>query len=476
MMASLQQENKEQQNNNNNNTKQVTIHTREDSDSELQNLFDFSLNKGGQRSLYVPLRMRNLPASFWQPPTHGSKSPSVHSRENSLDNSLGTFSPGPGASPQPAPGGVGLAHHNRANSCPATLEQTLAVAQQQNHNLQNLHLRQQSYDVGGGDDMGPLPPGWEMAKAPNGQLYYMNHITKTTQWEDPRKQIQQQMVNQMNGTASPRSSAVVSPVPNGQGGLEMGPLPSGWEQSVTQEGEVYFIHHMTKRTTWYDPRIPMNVQQVPHKQGVSQENALSQAQRLQQERRLRRLENEKRVIQQKQAALSQIMAFKQDRDNVQQSITQTQEMMMRHSLSDPGTKLDPFNQNGEQHNRQESTDSGLGMGSNFNLGIISEDVGMESMETDLDTTLTESNQPHQVALAAAASQQQQQAGAPQQQPMEQPQQQQGAVQQPRPGGQNSMDTEELIPTLPELGEELSRDFMSSIFTNNTSVENELTWL
>ena len=24
---------------------------------------------------------------------------------------------------------------------------------------------------------------------------------------------------------------------------------------------------------------------------------------------------------------------------------------MRHSLSDPGTKLDPFNQNGEQHNR-----------------------------------------------------------------------------------------------------------------------------
>ncbi len=106
--------------------------------------------------------------------------------------------------------------------------------------------------------------------------------------------------------------------------------------------------------------------------------------------------------------------------------------------------------------RQESTDSGLGMGSNFNLGIISEDVGMESMETDLDTTLTESNQPQQVAAAAAAAaaSQQQQGGAPQQQPMEQPGQQ--AVQQPRPGGQNSMDTEELIPTLPELGEELSR--------------------
>ena len=133
-MASLQQQqqdNKDQQqnNNNNNNNKKVTIHAREDSASELENLFDLSLNKGGQRSLYVPLRMRNLPASFWQPPTLGSKSPSVHSRENSLDNSLGTFSPvPPGSSPG---GGVGTAHHNRANSCPATLEQTLAVAQQQ---------------------------------------------------------------------------------------------------------------------------------------------------------------------------------------------------------------------------------------------------------------------------------------------------------------------------------------------------------
>merc|ERR1740129_613618 len=54
--------------------------------------------------------MRNLPASFWQPPKDwGSKSPSVHSRENSLDNTLsqGNFSPQPAASPQPNMGGGG---------------------------------------------------------------------------------------------------------------------------------------------------------------------------------------------------------------------------------------------------------------------------------------------------------------------------------------------------------------------------------
>ena len=81
-----------------------------------------------------------------------------------------------------------------------------------------------------------------------------------------------------------------------------------------------------------------------------------------------------------------------------------QEMLMRQNLNDVS---DPF-LNGagnpsqqqvaaaaaaaaaaELHNRQESADSGLGMGSNFNLGSIPEDIsGMESMETDLDTTLT----------------------------------------------------------------------------------------
>ena len=54
-----------------------------------------------------------------------------------------------------------------------------------------------------------------------------------------------------------------------------------------------------------------------------------------------------------------------------------QEMMMRHTLSEGGTKLDPFlaQTNGDPHIRQESADSGLGMGSFPNLGTISEDMG-----------------------------------------------------------------------------------------------------
>lgn len=433
------------------NKQPVIMHVKEDSNSELEALFDISLNKQGVgRPLQVPLRMRNLPASFWQPPTIGSKSPSVHSRENSLDNSLGTgpFSPGPIASPGPP--GIGPSHHSRANSCPATLGQTLAAAQQhQNHalNQNHAHVRQHSYDVGGGEDLGQLPPGWEKATTPTGQIYFMNHITKTTQWEDPRKAINNQRLKQLNGTASPRSA--VSPVPrNAQGELQLGPLANGWEQSVTDAGEIYFINHKERTTTWYDPRLPIASQQIPLKHGQQSIHEVSQALQMEHERRLqitkkqqewRKLENRKNQLQrqiQRPRSASQ--------ENV--AMTQAQEMMMRHSLSDGvtgHTSIDPFlgqGNPGEAHNRQESADSGLGMGSNFNLGSIPEDMGLENMDTaDLDTTLTESSLQGQ-------------------------QQQQG------------METEELIPTLPELGDELSNDIMQTILNTNKVEDNSLTWL
>ena len=66
---------------------------------------------------------------------------------------------------------------------------------------------------------------------------------------------------------------------------------------------------------------------------------------------------------------------------------------MRREVSQYSNLIDSPGQPGETHNRQESADSGLGMGSNFNLGSIPEDMGLETMDTaDLDTTLTESNQ------------------------------------------------------------------------------------
>ena len=121
------------------NTEKMTIHQREDSESELEALFSYGLNATKHKLVSIPMKQRHLPPSFFTPPTVGTKSPSVHSRENSLDNT-GPFSPGPAASPHPPlqqPSGNPSGHHSRANSCPATLGQTLAVAQQ--HQVNKKH-------------------------------------------------------------------------------------------------------------------------------------------------------------------------------------------------------------------------------------------------------------------------------------------------------------------------------------------------
>ncbi len=38
-----------------------------------------------------------------------------------------------------------------------------------------------------------------------------------------------------------------------------GPLPSGWEMRLRANGEVYFVDHNTKTTSYDDPRIPSSL-------------------------------------------------------------------------------------------------------------------------------------------------------------------------------------------------------------------------
>uniref|UniRef100_A0A4W3J613 E3 ubiquitin-protein ligase n=1 Tax=Callorhinchus milii TaxID=7868 RepID=A0A4W3J613_CALMI len=75
------------------------------------------------------------------------------------------------------------------------------------------------------DALGPLVPGWEK-RQDNGRVYFVNHNTRTTQWEDPRT----------------------------QGMIQESPLPPGWEMKYTSEGVRYFVDHNTRSTTFKDPR------------------------------------------------------------------------------------------------------------------------------------------------------------------------------------------------------------------------------
>lgn len=165
-------------------TSKPVVRIDQDSDSDLQALFDSVLKPDSKRPLQVPFRMRKLPNSFFNPPSTGSKSPSIsHSRENSADSAFGSAGGSAGAetggqatSTGSATSGLQVAHP-RAHSSPASLQQTYAVGQQQaaSSTTQHHHIKQKSYDFGStvSEDLGPLPAGWEQARTPEGQVYFL---------------------------------------------------------------------------------------------------------------------------------------------------------------------------------------------------------------------------------------------------------------------------------------------------------------
>jgi len=87
-----------------------------------------------------------------------------------------------------------------------------------------------------------LPSGWTMQVAPNGRVFFIDHISKKTTWVDPR-----------NSRPSPLPSQ--SNVPNRRHQDDLGPLPEGWEERVHTDGRIFFIDHNTRLTQWEDPRI-----------------------------------------------------------------------------------------------------------------------------------------------------------------------------------------------------------------------------
>uniref|UniRef100_A0A673N279 E3 ubiquitin-protein ligase n=1 Tax=Sinocyclocheilus rhinocerous TaxID=307959 RepID=A0A673N279_9TELE len=94
------------------------------------------------------------------------------------------------------------------------------------HQFNQRYLYSASMMSAENDPLGPLPPGWERRVDTNDRVYFVNHNTKTTQWEDPRT----------------------------QGLQNEDPLPEGWEIRYTREGVRYFVDHNTRTTTFSDPR------------------------------------------------------------------------------------------------------------------------------------------------------------------------------------------------------------------------------
>lgn len=374
------------------------VHVRGDSDSDLEALFKIAMNPT-EAPPQIPLRMRNLPASFFKPPDPTQQKPHSGSREGSTESTTtGPGGTGGGTS------GLTIAHP-RAHSSPASLTQTLSAAPPPS----SQHVRQHSYDL---TDEQPLPPGWEMAKTTQGHRYYLksretdtdrhkdlqiqpNHLDQSTTWHDPRKSHSTSVLNSQQPNRPQSQQSPPAQIQN------IGPLPPGWEQATTNEGEVYFINHVERTTSWYDPRIPIHMQQHTV-QGVRVQNSgqspqslkLSPGPQPQQQspggqvvgvnnnnNNNNQPNQGQRVMAPSIQQLHNLALEKEQLKKRAEEITR-QEMLLRAQIH-PDSDLqiaqtnemtsvtDPFlghTSQADLHSRQESSDSGLGgMGTNYSL-------------------------------------------------------------------------------------------------------------
>ncbi|XP_072030008.1 E3 ubiquitin-protein ligase SMURF2-like [Amphiura filiformis] len=153
-------------------------------------------------------------------------------------------------------------------------------------------------------DPNELPEGWEERTSTSGRVYFVNHLTRITQWDRPTRPASEMASPSTSttgisrATSSPQipvqevsTSSSGSSSSNGGGRRsalsrrslheestsnalcrrqssrlrnymnrstlhQVIDLPEGYEQRTTAQGQVYFLHIETGISTWHDPRLP----------------------------------------------------------------------------------------------------------------------------------------------------------------------------------------------------------------------------
>nr|XP_020472431.1 membrane-associated guanylate kinase, WW and PDZ domain-containing protein 2 isoform X4 [Monopterus albus] len=101
------------------------------------------------------------------------------------------------------------------------------------------------------DELGPLPDNWEMAYTEKGEVYFIDHNTKTTSWLDPR----------LAKKAKPPEEC------------KENELPYGWEKIDDPIYGSYYVDHINRRTQFENPVLEakrrLQQQQQMQSQGLS---------------------------------------------------------------------------------------------------------------------------------------------------------------------------------------------------------------
>uniref|UniRef100_A0A3P9MUR8 E3 ubiquitin-protein ligase n=1 Tax=Poecilia reticulata TaxID=8081 RepID=A0A3P9MUR8_POERE len=168
----------------------------------------------------------------------------------------------------------------------------------------------------------PLPPGWEERQDNLGRIYFVNHVTRTTQWHRPtintdvepafitRRQISDhdenatpqespeswEILTEDESTLHPRNHQLASPVSSeppafssfsdenrnhrvSQSSARERVCLHGrrWEEKRDNKGRRYYINHNTRTTTWVRPVVQVQTA-APQSGSASPQNSSSQSQ------------------------------------------------------------------------------------------------------------------------------------------------------------------------------------------------------
>ncbi|XP_064186276.1 WW domain-containing transcription regulator protein 1 isoform X2 [Anguilla rostrata] len=345
---------------------QQVIHVAQDLDTDLEALFNSVMSP-------KPSSWRNklLPESFFKEPDSGS-----HSRQSSTDS---------GSHPPRL-----TVQHVRSHSSPASLQLGTGANVAPSPAL-HAHLRQQSFDVV--EDL-PLPPGWEMAFTSTGQRYFLNHVEKITTWQDPRKTLAMKQIHSLHGPAAPtavqqRSMALSQPNLVMTHRHQTHPPPQ-IQQQQQQQASV-----QAQALVSSPPVSQQSLQQQGTQAGLMNlPNPLTTQQQHQQKMRLQRIQLERECIRMRQEELmrQEVALCRQlpmDSDSMAPVPPAVNPASMNQG-SVPSNSTDPFLNSGPFHSREQSTDSGLGLGC-YSIPTTPEDFLNNVDEMDTGESLPQVN-------------------------------------------------------------------------------------
>ena len=216
-----------------------------------------------------------------------------------------------------------------------------------------------------------LPDGWEERKTENGQIFYLNHITRSTTWLDPR----------MQHTAKPDNRP---PPPDMH---QQVVVPQPVNEPAQQMAEQSIIQQQQQQQQVIIQQQPQQILQVV--QNGSNESLPNDCQQRVDQLHLEVAKIRKRnnEILNQQQLFSQSMVVSQKENDA---------AAINHNTNNLNTAgMDPF-LSGENHSRQESADSGLGREYSLPntpddmLVLDDEFIGLESLaitSMDLDENM-----------------------------------------------------------------------------------------